>query len=122
LESRSSGESGGQAHGFSESLAQEITFLEKKKRILSVMLMESLKADNKDVSLFKCAELGIIHEHGGIKTNYEKVQEFFTGFIPLIAYVVLEEKFCEYTGMDRQESLSHFVGSFIVSHIDTQEA
>jgi AcrR family transcriptional regulator len=102
-----------------EALKKEIAFLDKKKRIISVLLMESLKTHDKDTSLFRCTELVMAHEHGPPKTKSEIVHEFFTGVIPLIAFVVLRDKFCNFFQCSRSEALNHFVESFLKSHVST---
>lgn len=102
-----------------EALKEEISFLERRRRIISVMLMEALKTDDQDRSLFQCAELVMGHAHEGPRTKPEIIHEFFTGFIPLVAFVALQEKFCHYFGCNGEEALDHFVDSFMASHVNT---
>jgi AcrR family transcriptional regulator len=101
------------------ALRAEVSFLEKRRNILAVMLMESLKTDDRDMSLFRCAELAMSSELRGAKTKSQLFHEFFTGFIPLIAFVALKEKWCDFFQCDRDEALGYFVESFIASHVDT---
>ena len=58
-------------------------------------------------------------EHERPKTKPVLFHEFFTGFIPLIAFVALREKFCDYYQCDKEEALSFFVKSFKASHINS---
>ena len=104
-----------------EALKEEISYLEKKKKIISVMLMEALKSDEKDSSLFKCAEMVMSHEHGGQRIKGDVVFEFFTGFIPLITFVVLRDKFAEFFNCNSKILLDTFVEGFIASHIKIQK-
>ena len=109
------------AAGLREALREEISFLDRRKRIISVMLMESLKAGDQDTSLFQCARLVMGgHAHEGPRTASEIVYEFFTGFIPLVAFVALQEKFCDYFGCQGREALEAFVDAFMASHVNTR--
>ncbi len=102
------------------ALKAEVSFLEKRKNILAVMLMESLKADDRDVSLFRCAELALSSSgHGEGKTKSRLFHEFFTGFIPLIAFIALKDKWCDFFQCDKDEALGLFLESFIASHVNT---
>ena len=113
-----------------EKIKGEILFLEKRKRILSVMLMESLKTHDKNNFLFKCAEIVINHEFEGFMQKLEAhkkarfpekqqylVYEFFTGVLPLVAFVALKDKWCEYFNCDADKLLENFLDSFEKSHI-----
>ncbi len=103
----------------SDALREEISFLGRKKRILGVMLMESLKTDDEDMSLFKCVEVAMASNQEGPKTKSRLVHEFFTGFIPLIAWVTLADKWCSFFQCDKKEALELFVDAFIASHVQT---
>ena len=103
-----------------EGFRDEISFLDRKRRIIAVMLMESLKAGDEDTSLFRCAELVMgDHAHEGPKTIEETIHEFFTGFIPLVAFVALREKFCDYFKCDGKEAQEAFVDAFMASHVES---
>jgi AcrR family transcriptional regulator len=113
-----------------KDLKEEITFLAKRKKILSVMLMESLKSDDAENFLFQCAELVINHEldefmehiknrnsnHSPDRQRY-MVYEFFTGVIPLFTFVALREKWCEYFKCDNDKLLEYFIDAFQRSHL-----
>jgi len=113
-----------------EKIKEEIHFLGKKKKILSVMLMESLKINDKDNFLFQCAEIIIHQEHKGLLKKIEKrkkekslerqryfVNEFFTGFIPIVTFVVLQDKWCEYFKCKTDKLQEYFTDSFQKSHL-----
>lgn len=104
-------------------IKEEILHLAGKRRILSVMLMEALKSRKRDGYLFECAEI-VIQDEAGLpakidpRTNLRYlVHEFFTAFIPLITFVVFQEKWCEYFRCDADKLLELFVDSFQRSHL-----
>ena len=113
-----------------EKIKEEITFLGKRKKILSVMLMESLKINDKDNFLFQCAEIVMNQEVKGLmkkiaKQKREKpwdkqphfVYEFFTGFIPIVTFVILQDKWCEYFKCKPEQLLEYFIDSFQRAHL-----
>ncbi|MGA2109148.1 MAG: TetR/AcrR family transcriptional regulator [Syntrophorhabdales bacterium] len=101
------------------ALREEISFLTKRKDIFAVMLMESFKSQDPDMSLFKCAEVAMRSVSGNRMSAPQLVHEFFTGFIPLIAFVVLRDKWCEFFRCDKDEVLEQFVEFFAASHVAT---
>ncbi len=112
-----------------EKIRQEIRFLEKRKRILSVIVMEALKSEDEDNFLLKCAQMHLNHEIeeiGGIEKsrttgfsdeNEFLVYEFFTGFVPIIFFVVMKEKWCRFYGCDGDRLLDLFLDSFERTHL-----
>lgn len=105
-------------------IKKEILFLENKKKILAVMLMESLK-DNNDDTLFYCAKKIMYQEHGNreIKNNKTRqaflIHEFFTGFLPLISFIVYKEKWCRYFNCNENAVLDIFLDIFEKVHLKT---
>ena len=94
------------------------------------MLMESFKSKDKDNFLLQCAEIVINHDAKRLKGEIgerkkEKFQdkqrffvhEFFTGFIPVVAFVSLRDKWCEYFKCDSDKLLEYFIDSFTRSHL-----
>ena len=113
-------------------IRKEIEFLYKKKKSISIMLMESIRANAKDNYLYKIAEIVIQGEldklanstvkMGTQKRKHEKyalVYEFFTGFIPMVAFVVLKDTWCKYFDCDPDDALAYFVDSFQKSHLNS---
>ena len=111
-----------------------INFLAGKKRLVSIIIMESLKSKNKLDLLFKCADLIIDHENDGVYQNLIEhnefpfdnkneylVYEFFTGFIPIIMYIVLEDKWSEYYDCKKDKMIEYFVESFERSHMSVHK-
>jgi AcrR family transcriptional regulator len=112
-------------------IQEEVAFLAGRKGILSVMLAEALRSNQRDDFLFRCAELVIQREHGrevvrkgtGAKKKSERllmVHEFFTGFIPVVAFVVLRDKWCEYFGYAPDHVTDDFIEAFAQSHLASQ--
>ena len=83
------------------------------------MLMEALKADGNSDSLFKCSELVFQQELNDAKNkiNLGDTDEFFTGFIPIVAFVALQEKWCKYFDCDKDKALEFFLESFQLTHL-----
>ena len=97
----------------------ELSFLEKRKDILAVMLMESFKSHDADTSLFQCIQVAMKPILDKRHSLERLVHEFFTGFIPLLAFVVLKDRWCDYFGYDEEEVVEQFVESFIAAHVET---
>jgi AcrR family transcriptional regulator len=113
-----------------QKIKTEIEYCKQRKRIISVMLMESLKADGNADFLFKCAEIVIQQERDGIEKKLSQateadpdtrmrylVSEFFTGFIPIVFFVTLQEKWCDYFGCEKAKALDYFMEAFTQSHL-----
>ncbi len=110
---------------------EEIEFLAGRKRILSLMLAEALRSNECDDFLFRCAEIVARKEHGGKlarrrgarrggPAERRMVHEFFTGFVPLVAFVTLRDKWCEYFQYDPDRIADDFVEAFARSHLASQ--
>jgi AcrR family transcriptional regulator len=102
-----------------EAIREEIALLEKRKDIFAVMLMESFKSQDQDMSLFRCIDAAMQRTPGSDKSTEYLVHEFFTGFIPLLAFVALKDRWCEYFQCNKEEVLDQFVRTFFESHIKT---
>ena len=110
----------------------EVEYCMKRKKIISVMLMESLKNDNRADFLFQCAEIVMKNECDGIKKKIGLdeakdpdelkkclVHEFFNGFIPVVTFVALQDSWCEYFDCDRDKALDYFLESFSQTHLES---
>ena len=113
-----------------EQIREEIEFLLKRRNIVSVMIMESLKGSDKGNYLFKFAEIVIDNKlnrelktlGGKQKSSYIKnrqyyIYEFFTGIVPLITFAAFRGKWCEYFNEDREKLMENFIELFNRSHI-----
>jgi AcrR family transcriptional regulator len=112
-----------------QKIKNEIQFLEKRKEILALLFMEALKGDDKDGFLFQCARLVIDHEVDAFKKSYEVkreampdlneflVFEFFTGFIPVLAFIVFKDKWCRFFKCQEEELMDLFLTAFSKTHL-----
>lgn len=111
-------------------IKDEIEYCRQRKKIISVMMMEALKADGNADFLFQCAEMVIQQEMDGIRKKMKGadplnpedrvrylLHEFFTGFVPIISFVSLQEKWCEYFDCDQEKALDYFIESFTQTHL-----
>ncbi len=108
-------------------IREEVEQLADRKRILSVMLMEALRSDDRDDILFQCAELVMRHEEqrqpsrpkrrSKAAMQRHRVHEFFTGFMPLLAFVTLRDKWCDHFGCDPTTLQDDFLDAFTRSHL-----
>lgn len=107
-----------------------VNFLENHRGLLVIMFMESLKANDKNLSLFRCADIIINNEVNGIIKNikaqhpeikvdkkYLLVHEFFTGFIPIIIFVIFHDKWAEYFNFQNDKLFKSFLQAFERSHL-----
>lgn len=108
-------------------IKKELNFLREKKNIISILLMESMKTNTNDDSLFKIASDGINNEKARLNdmTNSQAkkdlffVHEFFTGFVPILSFVVLEEKYRDFFHIDEEKVIENFIDSIIRSHYNS---
>ena len=107
-------------------ISEEIKFLETHGHIISLLLMETLKSGNKSRFLFETARHLIEHElktQGGKSLDQLKnkqqylVHEFFTGLMPIITFVALQDKWCEHFQCDREKLLDLFMDVFVTTHL-----
>ena len=109
----------------------------RKKKIIKIMYMESLKKSGKQPYLFKIAEyimgsevdtlLKLFSEKGyDLKNTFNRKQmmvtEFFTGFIPVINYVIFSEEWCRSFAMSMDELKKWFYFSFKMTHVAYHKA
>jgi hypothetical protein len=70
-------------------------------------------------------------EHGGDLTRDGRdpqnrqaqlrlVHEFFTGFIPMVMFVALRDRWCGYFGHAHDQVTDDFIEAFARSHLDSQ--
>ncbi len=113
-----------------EKVNQIVSFLEKKRSILSVMLMEALKNGKSGyISLFKCADFIISKNLEDIleSLKYKKQQipsrdelllhEFFTGFLPIVFFALFKDKWAEFFKCDKSLMVDLFEKVFKESHL-----
>jgi AcrR family transcriptional regulator len=119
-----------------DEVMEEIEYLSERKKILTIFLMESLKNSRIHKLLFQCAEQSTEMEGGywserhnnasrgrGEKPDRMEIlsYEFFTGFIPILAFVIFREKWCAHYRCSDERLLKDFVAAFKSSHIGNYE-
>jgi AcrR family transcriptional regulator len=109
----------GSTEGTKTAIREEIALLERRRDIFAVMLMESFKSQDEDMSLFHCIEAAMQKSSEFNNSTEYLVHEFFTGFIPLLAFVALKDKWCEYFKCSKDEVLEQFIDIFFESHVKT---
>ena len=115
-----------------DEVMEEIEYLSERKKILAIFLMESLKNNKIHKLLFQCAEQTTEMEGGYWNERHKNLPwgkgrkpsrmeilsyEFFTGFIPIIAFVVFREKWCAHYRCRDDRLLKDFVAAFKGSHM-----
>ena len=110
-----------------------LELISRKKRIISVMLMESLKGGTAQrPHLFKVADYFIDGEVETIEQLFRSkgitelaeedrkrmlVAEFFTGILPIINYVVYSEHCSKHFEMSKEELKKYFFEAFKMTHV-----
>ncbi len=122
----------GKAVSEADEIMEEIEYLSARKNILTIFLMESLKNTKIHKLLFQCSEQGTGMEGGYWSERHNNftrekgrapdrmeilAYEFFTGFIPIISFVVFREKWCAHYHYGKDRLLEDFVMSFRSSHM-----
>ncbi len=120
------------APSIKEAIAEEIRLMEPRKRVLSVILMESLKNGDKNNFLFTLADMSMMKEMGPKATAFAaladeeqmkiRVHEFFTGFLPLVMFMLLRDKWSSFYRYDKDSLLREFLDAFERTHLDSKEA
>ncbi len=114
-----------------QGIQDEVEFLAGRKRILSVMLTEAFRSSQRDEFLFRCAELAIQREHAGevadkgtdrrkTLSKAQLLHEFFTGFMPLVAFVALRDKWCKHYDCAPEQVTADFIDAFAGTHVRSQ--
>ena len=106
-------------------LKLELDYLASKRRILSVLLVESLMSGSTHELLFDCAER-VMEIEGDETPSVGKpdkarterlVFEFFTGFLPIVAFTAFRDKWCERYGGDPDSLTDYFIAAFERTHL-----
>ena len=110
---------------FRKKMEDELEFMSQRRKIISVMLMEALKSCPTGSLLFQCADLVspsdvTASQKAGPETDADRqrhqVYEFFTGFIPVIAFVALQDKWSAYAQCDSDLAREYFLEAFERTH------
>ncbi len=112
-----------------ENLEKIISFLRTKRAILAILLMESIKDNAEHNYLYACSKQMIDNEaensesFTGFSDSRDKelyyMHEFFTGFMPIISFVVFENTWGKFYEIDKSHLFKDFLKVFKISHIDS---
>lgn len=104
-------------------LRAEVEFLAARRPIVTLLLAEALRAGPRQGALFRCADLVARREHPDARrpSQRRRVHEFFTGFIPLVAFVALRDAWCEHSRLAPERIVDDFVEAFARSHVASHE-
>jgi AcrR family transcriptional regulator len=101
----------------STSINDSFGFLDKRKKILKIILMESIKK-TEDVPLFTAWDANLrvaekLYEEITSKKMKnmpeQSLEMFFMGFLPIIGFIVFMDKWCEHYTMDKKEAERKFM-------------
>ncbi len=97
-------------------------FIDQRKDLVRIVLMESLKDSTQDPPLFRLARAlmeppsGPPADRSGAEA-LEMVTEFFTGIVPIVLFMVFHERWARSFGVDDAAIHQHFVAAFEQTHI-----
>jgi AcrR family transcriptional regulator len=102
-------------------MREMIDFMGSRKWMLKIILLQSVK-DRGDVPLFDVVRkfqrgteecCGASSE--SIKKNLADIQvaEFFMNFLPIISFLVFQEKWCDHVGMDDKLAKRKFIDAYV---------
>ena len=115
-----------------DKIADEMTYWMEHRQTLVLLLMEALKQSNESPALFNAA--GNVIESELTRRGFPQsptdaavsdsrrqalVHEFFTGIMPMVAFVALRDKFCAYFGLEAQETDALFLDMLERSHLNS---
>ena len=115
-------------------VAREVAYLLERRRTLALLLMQALRQGDKTPTLFEVAgELieGDLAARGfsapsadSREERYQEalVHEFFTGLIPVVAFVALRDRFCAHFGLDPDRADALFLRALERSHFASHVA
>lgn len=107
-------------------VVQLINYLETKKNIVRIIMMESLKSDDAEAMFFqfierlmdsivrKLAEYNVVLDHDYQQTLLE---EFFTGTLPLAAFVVYHDQWKKHFKIRESDLKQRFIDMFMDIHV-----
>lgn len=105
-----------------EDLFREmIEFLGSRRWMLRILLLQSVKEAG-EMPLFDVADrfarkegdcCGIPEEIRREKASEIRVADFFMNFLPVISFLVFQERWCERYGVDRESAMDRYVDLYV---------
>lgn len=106
-----------------------ISFLSSHRHITGMVITEALRTGKYSDLFFEVVRILITNEQKGVQKLVEKhhpeanseykkmlVFEFFTGFMPLLSFVLFKDKFSSFFELDKDELTALFIESFCSTH------
>lgn len=113
-----------------KKLTQMIHFLNDRREMIKIMVMESVKEDEGPSSLFRYVDILLNHDTNGLMKKIKEhhpenpdtkhrmmIQEFFTGIMPLISFAIWGKQWCAYFGCPSDKLVEYFIDSFVDTHM-----
>ena len=107
------------------AVKEVLAYVKGKRKMLKVLIDESIGSDGKSTYLFQLLD---ITSRAGLEAALEGgrqlpeqiteplLHELFSGLLPIIFYVLLDEGLRSYYGWDEETLCSRFVESFLRIH------
>lgn len=100
-------------------------FIEERRELFTVAVMELLKDSERRIRIIELLGLEIEREYKAFESSFESrppsaqemVTEFFTGFLPIIMFVILKEPWKQLYKQDDQEITRLFKAAIRGTHI-----
>ena len=110
---------------FDNLIADVVNFYEKNRNVLKIIMMESFTTRNDYPDIFKFFEALYYDQtkklvNAGLPykiDNTQLIYEFFTGFMPVITFIILHDQWARHFKIDEKKLKADFVKSFIKTHI-----
>jgi TetR/AcrR family transcriptional regulator len=107
-----------------EYLASFLEFLEERRDLFTIVVTELLKDSERRTLVLGHLGEELQFQHGafvqmgvGIDSRENLVTEFFTGFVPLLMFVLLREPWQKLYAQDEAELRSMFIKAFEATHV-----
>jgi AcrR family transcriptional regulator len=114
---------------FKKVLDKTLEFLEQRKDVLNIVFMQALKSHDKRNPLFRYLDSSIQKPLRNLAGQEGKVprdetalslQNLYMGFVPLLCFVLLNDKWCKYYGIEEKQARAYFLDRFYHEYyIDT---
>lgn len=106
-------------------------FMEQRKNIIKIIMMESLKESEDQPPLFRLSEITMSDEAEMLKENLKSkgidvdnidmdqqfIADFFTGLMPLFSFIVYRDKWSKYFNIEPEELKKTFFEIFQITHL-----
>lgn len=112
-----------------DKIKKEINYLRSKRNILSILVMEQTKNNEINDYFFQIGKSVIDSEYLKKQNSDAEIlpetrqkyyiHEFFTGLIPVIMYVIFENKWARFFGFNKTYMLDDFIELYENTHLKT---